>query len=77
MWEREFWQLLDEVFGHSYGRSIARDLAIAALDNRTVIEALADGVEPRIIWNYLCDQMDIDDDMRWGSAHNAPPLPAV
>lgn len=75
MWEREFWQLLEEVFGRSYGRSLAQDQAIAALDNRTVLEALADGVEPRIIWNHLCDQMDIDDTLRWGDDHNAPPLP--
>lgn len=76
MWEREFWQLLEEVFGRSCGRALAQDQAIAALDNRTVLEALADGVEPRIVWNYLCDQMDISDDLRWGADHNAPPLPA-
>ena len=76
MREREFWQLLDEVFGRSYGRSLARDQHLIALDGRTVQGALDAGVEPRVIWNVLCDQMDIPDGCRWGSGHNAPPLPA-
>ena len=76
MREREFWQLLDEVFGHSYGRSIARDQQLTALDGSTVEQALNDGVEPRVVWNVLCNQMDIPDGQRWGKGHNAPPLPA-
>ena len=76
MREREFWELLDEVFGHSYGRSLARDQQLIALDCSTVEQALSDGVEPRVVWNVLCDQMDIADDRRWGKGHNAPPLPA-
>ena len=76
MREREFWQLLDEVFGRSYGRSLARDQRLFALDNRTVQEALDAGLEPRVIWNVLCDQMDVPDERRWGRGHNAPPLPA-
>lgn len=76
MREREFWQLLEEVFGRVYGRSLSRDLALTKLDNRTVVQALDDGVEPRIVWNILCDQMDIPDSKRWGKDHAAPPLPA-
>ncbi|TCD54882.1 DUF3046 domain-containing protein [Alloscardovia theropitheci] len=76
MREREFWQLLDEVFGRSYGRSLAHDQALDKLDNKTVEEALSQGIEPRVVWNVLCDQMDIPDPQRWGSDHNAPPMPA-
>ena len=76
MREREFWQLLDEVLGHTYGRSIAQDQRLVDLDDRTVIEALADGIEPRVVWNVLCDQMEIPDEQRWGKDHNAPPMPA-
>ncbi len=75
--EREFWQLLDEVFGRAYGRSLSRDLCLTALDDATVIEALASGVEPRVVWNVLCDQMEIPDSRRWGRDHNAPPLPGT
>ena len=76
MREREFWQLLDEVFGHRYGRSLAQDQRLFKLDDHTVVEALAAGVEPRVVWNVLCDQMDVPDRRRWGRDHNAPPLPA-
>lgn len=75
MREREFWQLLEEVFGRSYGRSLARDQRLVKLDNRTVVEALEAGVEPRTVWNVLCDQMEIPDAQRWGKDHAAPPLP--
>ncbi|MFD0704908.1 DUF3046 domain-containing protein [Alloscardovia venturai] len=76
MREREFWQLLEEVFGRSYGRSIASDLALDKLGSITANEAIARGEEPRIVWNVLCDQMDIPDSRRWGKDHNAPPMPA-
>lgn len=74
--EREFWQLLEEVLGRTYGRSLARDQVLTALDDMTVVEALAAGVEPRVVWNVLCDQLQIPDSRRWGKDHNAPPLPA-
>lgn len=75
MREREFWQLLEEVFGRAYGRALAHDQKLTQLDNRTVVQALADGEEPRTVWNVLCDQMDIPDSERWGKDHTAPPLP--
>ena len=77
MHEREFWELLDEVFGRSYGRSLARDQRLTALGSRTVVEALAAGEEPRTVWNVLCDQMDVPDSRRWGKGgdHVAPPKP--
>lgn len=77
MREREFWQLLEEVFGRGYGRSLSRDQRLTALDGMTVVEALDAGVEPRVVWNVLCDQMDVPDSQRWGADHNAPPLPAA
>lgn len=76
MREREFWQLLEEVFGRTYGRSLAHDQSLMQLDGMTVLEALEAGVEPRVVWNVLCDQMDVPDAERWGRDHNAPPMPA-
>ena len=66
--EREFWQLLEEVFGRSYGRSLAHDQSLTELHGMTV-------EEPRVIWNVLCDQMNVPDSKRWGRDHNAPPMP--
>ncbi|KAB7787932.1 hypothetical protein F7D08_1326 [Bifidobacterium cebidarum] len=77
MREREFWELLEEVFGRSYGRSLAQDQRMPRLANMTVIEALDAGEEPRVVWNVLCDQMEVPDSRRWGHDHNAPPLPAA
>ena len=73
--EREFWQLLEEVFGRSYGRSLAHDQRLTELHGMTVVEALDAGEEPRVIWNVLCDQMNVPDSKRWGRDHNAPPMP--
>ena len=75
MREREFWELLEEVFGRGYGRSLARDQVLAALGGMTVLEALEAGEEPRTVWNVLCDQMEVPDAERWGRDHNAPPMP--
>lgn len=33
------------------------------------------GEQPRVVWNVLCDHMDVPDPQRWGSDHNAPPMP--
>ena len=75
MREREFWQLLEEVFGRTYGRALSRDQQLPALGNMTVVEALESGEEPRVVWNVLCDQMEVPDAKRWGRDHNAPPMP--
>ena len=75
MQEREFWQLVEEVFGRSYGRALAQDQELTGLEYLTAVEALKAGEEPRVVWNVLCDQMDIPDTKRWGRGHNAPPMP--
>ena len=66
MREREFWELLEEVFGRTYGRSLSRDQRMPKLANMTVVEALDAGEEPRVVWNVLCDQMEVPDSKRWG-----------
>lgn len=75
MREREFWELVDEVFGHGYGRSLVQDQHLDALAGLTAAQALSAGEQPRVVWNVLCDHMDVPDPRRWGSDHNAPPMP--
>ncbi|MBI9115507.1 DUF3046 domain-containing protein [Sanguibacter suaedae] len=72
---REFWQLVDEVFGRAYGRTLASDQVLDALGSRTAAQAVEDGVEPRVVWHALCDAMDVPEPERWGTdAHRqAPP----
>jgi hypothetical protein len=72
---REFWELVDEVFGDAYGRTLASDQVLTALENRTAAQAIDDGVEPRIVWHALCDALDVPDARRWGRDEHrqAPP----
>jgi hypothetical protein len=46
----DFWERMDEHFGHAYARSWSRDQKIAELGGLTVDEALLAGVETREVW---------------------------
>jgi hypothetical protein len=71
---REFWQLVDEVFGRAHGRALAHDLVLTVLDGRAAVVALEDGEEPRTVWHALCDAMEVPDALRFGANHRqAPP----
>lgn len=59
----EFWQVVEETFG-SYGRSLAEDLVLGGI-GRTSVQALAEGVPPRAVWDALCDEMELDEATRW------------
>lgn len=74
---REFWQLVDEVFGADYGRVLAADHALTDLDSRTAAQAIDDGEEPRVVWHALCNQLAVPEADRWGSDEHrqAPPQP--
>ncbi|HEY0532622.1 MAG TPA: DUF3046 domain-containing protein [Actinoplanes sp.] len=49
----DFWERLGEVFGPSYARSIAADHSFADLGDRTIDEAIAQGVETVTIWRAV------------------------
>lgn len=54
-----FWERMNARFGEAYADSIARDLVMAQLGGRTVTAALAEGEEPQIVWNAVCDAVDV------------------
>jgi len=60
----DFWRLMDDEFGAGYARSLARDHVLAALDNRTPMQALESGTAPREAWLALCADMDVPRE-RW------------
>ncbi|HET8598893.1 MAG TPA: DUF3046 domain-containing protein [Segeticoccus sp.] len=62
----EFWTLMDDEFGRSYSRSLARDHVLTELGGRTVEQALEAGVRPRQVWEALCDAMDVPPERRLG-----------
>lgn len=50
---------MEHQFGTTYAESIARDHVFAALGERTVLDALEAGVEPKEVWLAVCDAFDV------------------
>lgn len=55
----EFWFLAEQEFGRVHARSLAADLALSALNDRTADRALADGEDPRQVWQAMCEALDV------------------
>jgi hypothetical protein len=62
----EFWQAMGDEFGDGYARSLARDLVLTPLRDRTAEQALRDGVPAREVWAALCEAMDVPANRRYG-----------
>jgi hypothetical protein len=54
-----FWERMTARFGGAYADSVARDLVIAELGGRSVVEALAAGVEPAEVWRAVCETVEV------------------
>ncbi|MCU1432050.1 MAG: hypothetical protein JWP95_1155 [Actinotalea sp.] len=67
----EFWDLVNDVFG-PIGRTLTTDQVLGALGDRTSVQALEGGEEPRTVWRALCDAMEVPEQDRWGSAVRRP-----
>ena len=50
----EFKELMADEFGRGYGEVIVRDLVLSSLEDQTGQQALAAGVDPRVIWLAIC-----------------------
>ena len=55
---------MEERFGGAYAESIARDLVLADLGGRTVVQALEAGVPAKDVWRAVCDAFDIPANQR-------------
>ena len=49
----DFWARLEQTFGETYARSMAADHSFADLGNRTIDQAIADGIETATIWRAV------------------------
>ena len=49
----DFWGRLEQAFGASYARSLAADHSFAELGDRTINEAIAQGVDTATIWRAV------------------------
>ena len=68
MRESEFWDLVDDEFGRTQGRTLVREHVLFQLGNRTAEQALADGETVRVVWLALCEALDVPVSRRWGAA---------
>lgn len=65
MKESQFWTLLRDEFGSANAGVIASSLELPGLQT-TAQGALANGVDPRIVWTAVCDLHDIPQERRLG-----------
>jgi len=75
---RELAGLVDDVLGPVQGRLLLDEMVLGELGGRTGAAALADGVEPRVVWHALCDALGVPESDRWGRDQHrqAPPRQA-
>jgi hypothetical protein len=62
----EFWELMAAEFGEAYARTLARELVMSSLGERTAQQALAGAEDARTVWFAVCDAMDVPQERRWG-----------
>ena len=67
----EFWELVEEVFG-PIGRTLTTDQVLGVLGDRTSVQALEEGEDPRRVWRALCDAMEVPESERLGPAVRRP-----
>ena len=51
-------------FGDVYAASVAKDYALAGLGGRTVDQALAEGIDPKAVWQAVCEAFEIPEKSR-------------
>jgi len=59
-----FWERMRSQFGETYAESVAKDQVLADLGDRTVNQALADGVDAKTVWRAVCDSFDVPQRLR-------------
>ena len=66
MTRSEFLRALSDEFGGVMAHSVSRDVIIGALGNRSAMEALDGGMEPKVVWGALSEAMDVPVTRRHG-----------
>jgi len=51
-------------FGEVYAQSVAKDFVFGQLGGRTVERALAEGLDPKIVWRAVCDTFKVPENLR-------------
>lgn len=61
----EFRALMEQEFGRGYAETVAGNHHLHALGDRTPEQAIADGEKVRLVWETLCDDMDVPPERRY------------
>ena len=69
----EFRRAVTEEFGAAYGATLARDLVLPEMDDRTAEDALAAGIDPREVWLALCRASGVPESRWHGVGLMRPP----
>ncbi|MCL2316690.1 MAG: DUF3046 domain-containing protein [Actinomycetia bacterium] len=64
MFETELWRRLTAALGEGYVRTWAETQVIAGLSDRTVVEALRDGVPHQTIWRAVWAALELPPNLR-------------
>ena len=59
-----FWERMRAQFGEVYAESVAADYVLSSLESRTVNQALADGVEAKVVWRAVCEAFRVPERLR-------------
>lgn len=54
-----------DVLGDAAASSYLADLSLAGVGYRTADDALAQGYEPKVVWDALVDELGLDESVRW------------
>ena len=60
----EFWERMEHALGATYARSWAGDQVIDGLGHRTVLEALAGGEQPKVVWRAVWQRLELPPSQR-------------
>jgi hypothetical protein len=55
----EFWSRMDDALGPAYARVWAEQHVLRDLGGRTVLEALADGEQPKVVWRAVWAALEL------------------
>lgn len=55
----DFWFLMEAEFGFVYAHSLAADLVLDSLGERSAVFALEAGFQPRFVWLEICCAMGV------------------
>lgn len=60
----EFWRRMDLALGAGYSASWASDYVVDGLGGRTVVQALAAGMDAKMVWRAVCDDLRLPASVR-------------